>query len=262
MDPEKTAPFELGQGDDACLVIHGFTGSPWDVRPLGEALGARGFHVLGICLPGHGSTPEAMEHVTHRDWLEAAEQALSSLRAFRRVFIAGLSTGALLALLLAARHPSRVAGLALIAPALRLRGREMRALWWIRSLPVLDLFRPYIEKHGTDIEDPVARREAPVLAGFPSARLHDVWILQDKVREVAPNLATPTLIVMAKNDHVVSLQGGRELVRRLKSSRRVESVELPEGFHIIPRDRSAGRLIEEVSAFFERVKSTDDSEGA
>ena len=38
MDPEKTAPFELGSGDDACLLLHGFTGSPWDLRPLGERL--------------------------------------------------------------------------------------------------------------------------------------------------------------------------------------------------------------------------------
>ena len=42
MDPQKTAPFTLGKGEDACLLVHGFTGSPWDLRPLGEALAARG----------------------------------------------------------------------------------------------------------------------------------------------------------------------------------------------------------------------------
>lgn len=254
MDPEKTAPFELGHGDDACLLIHGFTGSPWDVRPLGDALAGRGYHVLGICLPGHGSTPEAMERVTHRDWLEAADQALSSLRSFGRVFIGGLSMGALLALLLAARYPARIAGLALIAPALRFSGLPMWALRKARYLPLLDLVRPFIEKQSTDIEDAAARDAAPVMAGFPSARLHDVWILQDKVREILPNVRTPALIAVAKNDHVVSRYGGRELVRGLKNSRRVEWLELPEGFHIIPRDRGGARLAEAVSQFFERVK--------
>lgn len=254
MDPEKTAPFELGQGHDACLLIHGFTGSPWDVRPLGEALANRGYHVLGICLPGHGSTPEAMELVTHRDWLESADQALSSLRSFHRIFIGGLSMGALLALLLAGRYPDRIAGLALIAPALRFRGWPMWALRKARYFPLLDLVRPFIEKEGTDIEDAAARNAAPVLAGFPSARLHDVWILQDKAREILPSIRTPALIAMAKKDHVVSRYGGQELLRGLKNSRRVEWLELAEGFHIIPRDRSAARLAEAVSQFFEQIK--------
>ena len=89
MDPEKTAPFELGSGDDACLLLHGFTGSPWDMRPLGERLAARGLFVRAIRLPGHGSTPLAMAQVSHRDWEQASEDALLSLSGFRNVFVAG-----------------------------------------------------------------------------------------------------------------------------------------------------------------------------
>src|SRR5687768_7646312 len=117
MDPEKTAPFELGRGEDACLLLHGFTGSPWDVRPLGEALAARGLYVRAIQLPGHGSTPEALLQVTRQDWLRAAAQALLSLREYRRTFVVGLSMGALLALRLAVDYRERVHGLALVAPA-------------------------------------------------------------------------------------------------------------------------------------------------
>ena len=262
MDPEKTASFELGQGGDACLLIHGFTGSPWDMRPLGEALAARGYHVLGIRLPGHGSTPEAMEQVTYRDWLDAADQALSSLGSAGRIFVGGLSMGALLALLLAAKYPERLTALAMIAPALRLRGTLMEALRWTRNIPVLDLLRPFIEKRSTDIEDPVAREDAPLLAGFPSARLHDLWILQDKVRETMASVRTPALIATAKNDHVASRDGAQELVRGLRSSRRVEWLELEEGFHIIPRDRSAARLGEAVARFFDGERSAASSQGA
>src|SRR2546430_6543846 len=102
MDPEKTRPFELGPSDasaDACLLLHGFTGSPWDMRPLGDALAARGFRVKGVRLPGHGGEPEAMAGVSARDWEEACETALDSLASTPRVFVAGLSMGALLALL-------------------------------------------------------------------------------------------------------------------------------------------------------------------
>ena len=120
MDEAKTASFTLGppQGEAiaAVLLIHGFTGSPWEVRPLGEALAARGFHVQAIRLPGHGVDPEAMAWVTWRDWEHAAEEALKQLRGFQHVFVAGLSMGALLGMLLAARHPNRVSGLAMMAP--------------------------------------------------------------------------------------------------------------------------------------------------
>src|SRR5438270_13533902 len=109
MDLEKTRPFELGAAEapDACLLIHGFTGSPWDMRPLGDALAARGYRVKGVRLPGHGGEPEAMAGVSARDWEEACETALDSLASTPRVFVAGLSMGALLALLLAARRPER-----------------------------------------------------------------------------------------------------------------------------------------------------------
>src|SRR5215468_6389272 len=122
LDEGKTAPFELPGDRGACLLLHGFTGSPWDVRPLGEALAQRGYRVRAIRLPGHGTTPEAMAGVSHRDWEAAAESALLSLSGARHTFIAGLSVGALLAVLLAARYPERITGLALIAPALRLKG--------------------------------------------------------------------------------------------------------------------------------------------
>ena len=75
-----------------------------------------GFHVEGIRLPGHGVGPEAMAWVTWRDWEQAAEEGLRKLSGFSQVFVAGLSMGALLGMLLAARHPNTVKGLALMAP--------------------------------------------------------------------------------------------------------------------------------------------------
>jgi len=253
LDPEKTAPFELGEGSEACLLLHGFTGSPWDMRPLGEALSARGYHVRAIRLPGHGSTPEALERVTYRDWEAAAEDALWGLRTFRRVFVAGLSMGGLLGLILAARHRPPPHGVVLLAPAMSFRGAGMWALRKLRDLPILDLLRPYVAKTGTDIEDPIARAEAPVLPGFPTARLHDVWTLQDRARAALPSVRVPVLVVVARQDHVVAARGARQLARGLKHAPQVEWLELSEGFHIIPRDRGLPTVTEKIVAFLRQV---------
>jgi carboxylesterase len=254
MDPEKTAPYELGAGDDACLLLHGFTGSPWDMRPLGESLAARGYYVRAIRLPGHGSTPEALGSVSHRDWEQAAEDALVSLANFRQIYVAGLSMGALLGLLLASRHPERVHGLALMAPALRFRNPALRLARTLRRLPVLELAMPFIKKTGTDLSDPHEREAAPVLPGFPSSKLHDLWAVQDKAEQALPLVRAPALIAVASQDHVVDNTGGQQLARGLTAAPMVRFIRIEEGFHIMPRDRGRAVLASEVGAFFDRLR--------
>jgi len=72
------APFDLpGRGAAAALCLHGLTGTPWEVRPLGLALSARGVRALGPALPGHNETPERLAQVGFRDWLGAARASLA-----------------------------------------------------------------------------------------------------------------------------------------------------------------------------------------
>ncbi len=261
MDPEKTAPFELGRGEDACLLLHGFTGSPWDMRPLGEALAARGLYVRAIQLPGHGSTPEALLDVGHRDWEQAAVQALLSLRDYRRTFVAGLSMGALLSLRLAEEYPERVHGLALVAPAVRFKGPHMWLLKRLRHYGLLERVKPWVQKTGTDLSDPVALAEAPILPAFPSARLQDMWELQDAVMSSLHRVRCPTLVAVAEQDHVVDPEGGRVLARGLTASPQVRFISLKTGFHIIPRDTGGPLLASEVGNFFGRIREADSSSG-
>ncbi len=51
-------PFELAPANAVvgCLLIHGLTGSPPEMRLLGDDLAAQGSHCLAPLLPGHGTT--------------------------------------------------------------------------------------------------------------------------------------------------------------------------------------------------------------
>ncbi|MBE4750940.1 alpha/beta fold hydrolase [Corallococcus sp. ZKHCc1 1396] len=261
MDGDATAAFTLGRGPDACLLLHGFTGSPWEVRPLGEALAARGMRVVAPRLPGHGTTPEALLDVDHHDWQDAAEDALTALcrEGHRRVFVAGLSMGALLALRLAAHHPDRVRGLALVAPAVRFRGPRMALVRQLVRTPLLQWTTPWVDKGGTDISDLQVLSQAPVLPAFPVARLRDLCTLQDLAVADAPRVRCPVLVATAEQDHVVDPEGGRWLVRRLTAAPAVRFVNYREGFHIIPRDVAGPRLATEVGDFLERWRGPTEA---
>lgn len=256
IDSPQTDTLRLGgtPGVDACLLLHGFTGSPWDLHPLAESLAARGYQVLVPRLPGHGTSPRAMSTVTHLDWERVAEESLLSLAHARRLFVAGFSMGALLSLLLAAKYPQRIAALGLLAPAIRLSGLRMALLRRLRRYPILETVRPYLSKDGVDLADPAMRAAAPRLTGFPSARLKDLWTLQDRAWQVVPEVKTPTLVVLAQEDHVVAMKGGIELLRRLPRSCSVRSVVVKRGYHNLVRDHAGPLVSEELGNFFDRSR--------
>lgn len=254
LDDAQTAPFTLGpalaEAEIAVLLLHGFTGSPWELRPVGEALAARGAHVVCPRLPGHGTTPEAMLWAGLGEWLGAATAALESLRGARRVALVGLSMGGLLAMVLAARFRGRVQGLVLMAPALKLRARDARLLKRLRWLPGLDVKEQWIVKKSTDIESAEVRAGAPILPRYPLSRVLDLFELEDLARQAEPRIGCPSLIIGAVNDHVVDTDEVMALHKRLPFSRRLL---LQRGFHIIPRDTDRALALTEISHFVEEL---------
>src|SRR5437667_9429489 len=115
-----------------CLLIHGFTATPDEMRPLGEALAARGFPVRAVRLAGHGTEVADLAGTRWTDWFASgAEGADRRHRDVPALAVPGMSLGALLALHLAATPPAEVSALLLRGTAPRLGGDG------VRSLPLL-----------------------------------------------------------------------------------------------------------------------------
>lgn len=252
LDDVKTAPFTLGpalaEAPAAALLLHGFTGSPWELRPVGEALAARGVHVTCPRLPGHGTTPEAMLFAGRSEWLAAATTALEGLAGARRVVVIGLSMGGLLGMVLAARMPTRVQGLVLLAPALKLRTPQARVLRRLRWLPGLDVKETWLEKKTTDLELDEVRAQAPLLPRYPLARVLDLFELAELARRAERRIGCPSLVVGAVHDRVVDTDEVMKLPQRLPFSR---GLLLQRGRHIIPRDADRALALTELSHFVE-----------
>jgi esterase/lipase len=83
----------------AVLLVHGLTDSPYYVAAIGDALYAKGYNVVAVLLPGHGTAPECLLHVTRQQWQTEVRFGLSVARRLGgKVSMVGFSTGGALAL--------------------------------------------------------------------------------------------------------------------------------------------------------------------
>ena len=95
-----------GTNNKGVLLIHGYTGTPAEMRLLGDHLHQEGYTVLGVLLPGHGTKPENLNETKWQDWYAAAEEGFKRLEeSCSEVMVAGLSMGGLLAIKVAAELP-------------------------------------------------------------------------------------------------------------------------------------------------------------
>jgi 3-oxoadipate enol-lactonase len=121
----------------AVLLLHGWTASA-DINffPVYACL-AESYRVIALDLRGHGRGMRSTEPFSLEDCADDAAAVLDQLEAGRAIVV-GYSMGGPVALLLARRHPERVAALVMQATALEWQraGRE-QAVW--RMLPLLDL---------------------------------------------------------------------------------------------------------------------------
>lgn len=235
------------------LCLHGFSGTPYEVRPLGRALGERGMTVLGPVLAGHGQDARALAASTAQDWLASAEAALLALRqrtGAARLGVLGFSMGGLLALRLAARHPDLVSVLVLLSVPLRLRRYQrvgIRALGCLPGPLRRALFLPKLG--GPDVTDPGSRADNPGLPVMPVAALRELLRLQAHARADLPRVRVPTLVAHGLRDRTVPHTDALELLACL--GEQAEPLWLPRSGHLLGVDVERELLATAVVRFFE-----------
>jgi carboxylesterase len=204
--------FFLQGGPVAALLIHGFTGSPPEMRLIGDYLRERGLTVCGPLLPGHGTSVEDMNRSRWTDWVGRVEDALADLQTrCETVFVGGLSMGSLLALHLAANHPE-LPGTVLYSPAVIISDRLLPLTpvlkWFVRSRP----------KSGeSSLTDPQADTLIWSYEDDPIVAAHELLKLQRHVRRLLPRVMCPLLIVHSTRDPVIHPRSARYVCERAGS---------------------------------------------
>lgn len=256
LDP---SPFFFPGGRNGVLLIHGFTGAPTEMRPLGEYLHQRGFTVSGPLLPGHGTSVEDLADRKWSEWVMAVETAYRELAAqCKWLAVGGLSLGSLLAMYLAARPPDGrlPEGIALYSPAIMVADIRMRLSWIGNIFPITV---PKEEKDD-DLIDPEADSRVWCYDAYPSRAVHQVNLFTRRVRGMLPLVTVPTLVVMSKGDRTLRFESGPIVMEKIASKDK-ELVTLRNSGHNILCNGERENIWEKTAAFFDRL-STLETDGA
>jgi carboxylesterase len=233
-------------GDIGILAIHGFTGSPASMRPLGEDLAERGFAVELPLLPGHGH--HDWKHLLKVTWQDMAKETVAAFERLRsrttHQFIVGLSNGGLIAMRLAQTRADDLSGIVVINPFLATKDPRTKIL------PLLKMVVPSFPGVVNDIAKP--GQDELGYERLPLRALASTMEMQRHVRAGLPSLTVPTLLFTSRQDHVIGTYSS-EVIEQQIGSPDFEHVWLERSYHVATLDYDYPEILEGTAAFAQRV---------
>jgi carboxylesterase len=239
-------PFLFPGDETGILLVHGFTGTPKEMRTMGEYFAAQGKTVLGIRLPGHATQPDDMTGRRWTDWLQAVEDGYHLLRsAGKQVFIMGLSMGGILTLTAAARLP--VQGVVAMSTPYALPDDPR-----LPYLKLFALFMSSVPKGESDWHDPAMAAEHVDYPDYPIRSFAELRDLLVVMREALPRVTVPVLLVHSRQDGGVSVENVQKIFDRLGTQDK-SMLMVEQSGHVVTRDLERERIFEAALAFVNRL---------
>jgi len=240
------------------LCLHGFSGTPFEVRPLAEALAANGYQVEVPLLAGHHAGLEAFGQSTWRDWLASARLAFDRLldtTGASQIGVVGFSMGGLLAALLAAERSAAVGGVVIMSAPLRLPRFDVSGTRLLGRLPRFLRRGPLArvpKLAGSDVGDAEMKRRNPALMALPVPAILSLIELMAEARTALPAVKAPALVVQGRRDRTVARTAALDVIKNLGSPH-VERLFLERSRHLVALDVERDLLAAAVVEFFGRV---------
>lgn len=235
----------------ACLLIHGFTGAPKEMRLLGEFLNQHGYTCLGIRLAGHATKPEDMIRSRYTDWMASVEDGYHLLRGVsQNIFFVGLSMGGVLSLLMSTRL--KVDGVVAMSTPFALP-RDY-PIWMLKLVSVFKKYNPKGKGiPGSGWFDKDAFREQVSYPQNPIRSTAELKKLILEMRAALPNVNVPVLLMHSKDDAYVLPENMEKIHAALVNAEGRTKLSIGGSGHVVTKDAARHQVFEAALEFIQRV---------
>ena len=239
-----TEPFFFSGNSTGVLLIHGFTGSPSELRFLGERLAAEGWTILAVRLSGHGSTPEELAKTSWEDWVQDAEEGVKQLRlTCERVVGVGFSMGGLITLHMAAKG--------LLNGMITINAPMVLQDWGARLARFYKPFLEYVNKPKSHLKEQAkvsqGQEERFTYERVPVACIESVNQAIRQVGQELGQITVPSLLMQSTQDKTVNPVSVYRIQERLTQTS-PEVITFEKSGHVLPlgpeREEVAVRTVE------------------
>jgi carboxylesterase len=234
---DQHQPFHWNGGQPAAVLIHGFMGTPDELRPLAQELHEAGWTVKGVLLPGFGEQIDTLFTRQWSDWKAAVQETILELQQQHRpIILVGYSMGAAVALNAAA--DTVVDGLVLIAPFWQIGTAWQRMVWQLlkhifpqfQPFKRVDFSNPQLVEFFVkmmpelDLTDPSVQETLRQLR-VPARFVDQVFDIGKAAEKVAADIQAPIHIIQGLEDETVMPERTRQLLQRFAGPITYEEVE-------------------------------------
>jgi len=247
--------FFLGdRSKPACLLIHGFTSTPKEMRWMGEFLNQQRYTCHGVRLAGHATSSEAMIRSRYTDWMASVEDGYNILRGFTdEIFLVGLSLGGMLSLLMSTQLDVKGV-VALSTPYTQKFSNPL-----LPHAALLSRFKTYMPKGkgppGSGWFDPAAWMDHISYPQNPVLSLGELYKLLHPLQVALPKVNVPVLLIHSKDDTYVLPENMELIFVDLKNASDKTKIYVRGSGHVVTRDAARLQVFEATLKFIQRVES-------
>lgn len=200
--------FKNGTNNKIVYLLHGFIGSPFEMKPIARLLSEKGYTVVNDLIPGHGVNGYISNHYDEKNWKAHVKENLDDLRTCSNdISVVGFSTGGLLIHDYMSSNPNFKLQAAVFYSPFYMA--HLAFLAWIKDLaswitPTVSISPLYTVSRFQDIQVAVLDKDH-YMQQIP---LDTATVIQKLGTEVYKkpvlNSETPALLFVSENDQVLN----------------------------------------------------------
>lgn len=237
-------PFFFPAGPVGCLLVHGFTSTPYDVRATAEYLSQKGITTKSVLVAGHGTEPKDLAQTDLSSWLESIRAAHRELKqTCPVVFGLGISlAGNFLAIL---QQELKFDGLILIGIPIELKHKRFFTVLYflLRTFGVKYLRKWYQKSLSIKI-----RKARPNYKSIPLQSAEEVLKTIEISKKLLPGIHCPVLLIQSTIDHAVTEKNIQEITSLLGTDD-VKTLWVENKYHVVLIDDGKEQIFEEIYSF-------------